>query len=93
MINERVEKECVTRISKIKGQVNGIEKMIKERKYCVDVVMQISAAEAALHKVSEIILRNHIETCVTNVFRADDEGERKRKIDELMEIYTKIRVK
>ena len=93
MINERVEKECVTRISKIKGQVRGIEKMIKEGRYCVDVVMQISAVESALHKVSEIILKNHLETCVIEAFRSPDKEERERKIDEFMEIYTKIRIK
>ncbi len=93
MINERVEKECIARLNKVEGQVKGIEKMIKERRYCVDVVMQIAAAEAALHKVSEIILRNHLETCVTEAFKSPDEEERKRKVDELMEIYTKIRVK
>ncbi|PIP12205.1 MAG: transcriptional regulator [bacterium (Candidatus Stahlbacteria) CG08_land_8_20_14_0_20_40_26] len=93
MINEKVEEECVTRLNRVEGQVKGIEKMIKERRYCVDVVMQIAAAEAALHKVSEIILRNHLETCVTAAFRSSDEEERKRKVDELMEIYTKIRVK
>ena len=93
MINEVVEKECVTRLNKIEGQIKGIEKMIKERRYCVDVVMQISAAEAALHKVAEIVLRNHLETCVVAAFKASDEGERSRKTDELMEIYTKIRVK
>jgi DNA-binding FrmR family transcriptional regulator len=93
MINERIERECIIRLSKIKGQVNGIENMIRERRYCVDVVMQIAAAEAALHKLSEIILRNHIETCVMEAFKSDDEEERKRKIDELMDVYTKIRVK
>ncbi|MEA3432229.1 MAG: metal-sensitive transcriptional regulator [candidate division WOR-3 bacterium] len=93
MINKKVEEECVTRLNKVEGQVKGIEKMIEERRYCVDVVIQIAAAEAALHKVSEIILRNHLETCVTEAFKSPDEEERKRKVDELMEIYTKIRVK
>ncbi|MDO9574912.1 MAG: metal-sensitive transcriptional regulator [bacterium] len=93
MINEKVEKECIARLNKVEGQMKGIEKMIKEKRYCVDVVMQIAAAEAALHKVSEIILRNHLETCVTAAFRSSDEEERKRKVDELMAIYTKIRVK
>ncbi len=93
MINESIGKECLARLNRIEGQIKGIEKMIKERRYCVDVVMQIGAAEAALHKVSEIILKNHLETCVTDAFRSSDEAERKRKVGELMEIYTKIRVK
>lgn len=93
MINEKIEKECTIRLGKIEGQVKGIIKMIKDRRYCVDVTIQIAAAEASLHKVSGIILRNHIETCVTNAFRSSNKEERKRKIDELMEIYTKIRVK
>jgi DNA-binding FrmR family transcriptional regulator len=68
-------------------------KMVEERRYCVDVLMQIAAAESALHKVSEIILRNHIETCVYSAFRSSDEDEMGRKIDELMRIYSRVRMK
>ena len=93
MIDEKVEKESVERLARIEGQIKGVEGMIKDRRYCVDVITQIAAAEAALHKVSGLILKNHLETCVTAAFRSADEKERKTKVDELMEVYGRLRVK
>jgi len=91
MINEEVEKMSITRLRKIEGQIKGIQNMIKERRYCIDVVMQIEAAESALHKVSEIILKNHLETCVLEAFRSRDKAIRQQKVDELMKVYKKLR--
>ncbi len=62
MIDNEIEKQTLRRLKRIKGQMGGIERMIADRRYCIDVVMQIAAAEAALHRVAEIVLRNHIET-------------------------------
>ena len=93
MINENIESETLQRLRKVEGQIKGIGKMIGERRYCVDVVLQIAAAEGALHRVAEIVLRNHIETCVATAFRSSNEEDRKQKVDELMEIYGKLRVK
>ncbi|OQX53809.1 MAG: hypothetical protein B5M53_06495 [Candidatus Cloacimonas sp. 4484_209] len=81
----------ITRLRKIEGQIKGIQNMIKERRYCIDVVMQIEAAESALHKVSEIILKNHLETCVLEAFRSRDKAIRQQKVDELMKVYKKLR--
>lgn len=91
VINDKIEKQTITRLKKIEGQVKGIQKMIEEHRYCIDVVMQIGAAESALHKVSEIILKNHLETCVLKAFRSKDIEERKQKINELIEVYRKLR--
>lgn len=93
MIDENVEKASLERLAKIEGQIKGIEKMIEDRRYCIDVITQIAAAEAALHKVSELILENHLETCVTQAFRSRDEKERKTKVDELMEVYGRLRIR
>lgn len=91
MINKEVETETITRLKKIEGQVKGIQKMIEERRYCIDVVLQIGAAESALHKVAEIVLRNHLETCVLKAFRSPDAEERQQKINELISVYSKLR--
>ena len=93
MVDEKVEKELLARLTKVEGQIKGIAKMIDKQRYCVDVILQIAAAEAALHKVSEIIMRNHLETCVLEAFRSYDEKQRKEKVDELMQVYTKLRIK
>ena len=91
MINKEVETETIARLKKIEGQVKGIQKMIEERRYCIDVVMQIGAAESALHKVAEIVLKNHLETCVRDSFPSQNDQEREKKISELMEVYKNLR--
>jgi len=91
MIDDKLETQVLKRLNKVQGQIEGVGKMVGDRRYCVDVVMQIAAAEAALHKVAEIILRNHIETCVLSAFRSRDRREVKTKVDELMRLYGNLR--
>jgi DNA-binding FrmR family transcriptional regulator len=91
MIDDKAEAQALERLRKVEGQLAGIMKMIKDRRYCMDVVMQIAAAEAALHKVAGILLRNHIETCVLSAFRSHDQAEVKAKVDELMKVYDNLR--
>jgi len=90
-ITDRLEKDAVERLRRVEGQIRGIMKMIQERRYCIDVVLQVAAAEAALHKVGELILRNHIETCVMEAFRSGRKKEVQEKVDELMAVYAKFR--
>jgi DNA-binding FrmR family transcriptional regulator len=73
--------------------VAGIQKMISERRYCMDIVNQISAVEAALHKVSALVLRNHMETCVLSAFRSTNKADVRLKIDELMRVYNNLRMR
>jgi DNA-binding FrmR family transcriptional regulator len=91
MIDEKIEQTTLARLRKVEGQIRGIHRMIEERRYCVDVVMQLTAAESALHGVAEIILRNHLQTCVLAAFRSDDESHCQEKVDELMRVYGKLR--
>ena len=73
----------------IEGQVRGIQKMIESERYCMDIVDQISAVRAALAKVSENILRRHIETCVVDDLRTGSEAEQRRVVDELVEAVSR----
>jgi DNA-binding FrmR family transcriptional regulator len=93
LIDDSTEEKALRRLSRIKGQVGGIEKMITSRRYCIDVVTQISAAEAALHKLAELILRNHIETCVLATFRTTDTREIRAKAGELVRLYGNLRAR
>jgi len=93
VIEQDTKKETLTRLKKVEGQVRGIQKMIEERRYCIDVVMQLAAAESALHSVAEIILKNHLETCVLSAFRSNDEEDRQEKVDELMRVYSNLRTR
>ena len=91
MIDDHIEEQARKRLKRIEGQVAGIGRMISQRRYCMDIVMQVAAAEAALHKLAGIILKNHIETCVLSAFRSRDKNEAKSKIDELMRVYGSLR--
>lgn len=93
MIDENLEKDALTRLKRIEGQVAGIQRMVGERRYCMDIVNQISAVEAALHKVSALVLRNHMETCVLSAFRSTNKADVKQKVDELMRVYNNLRMR
>ncbi len=86
MINEQVKKNALTRLKKIEGQIRGIAKMVENEKYCIDIVNQITAAEKALDGVAKIIMKRHVESCVTS---AIVKGEGQHKIDELIETVFK----
>jgi DNA-binding FrmR family transcriptional regulator len=80
---------CAKRLNRIEGQVRGIARMIDEDRYCIDIVTQISAARAALRRVEEEILRDHIGHCVEHALTSGDADEQRRKVAELMEIFTR----
>lgn len=83
---EQVQK----RIRRISGQVAGIERMIEEDRYCVDVLHQVAAVRAALDGVGKLILRSHIETCVSDALISGRPKDRAEKIDEIMEVFSKF---
>ena len=86
-----VNQQALRRLKNIKGQVNGIHRMVEEEKYCVDVLTQISAVRAALNSVGMLILRRHIETCVSSAIAAGGEDS-VQIIDELMDILSKEKI-
>ncbi|NOY08614.1 MAG: metal-sensitive transcriptional regulator [Spirochaetes bacterium] len=86
-----VNQQVSRRLKNIEGQVRGIQRMVDEEQYCVDILTQISAVRAALNSVGMLILRRHIDTCVTNAIKAGGEG-RVQIIDELMSMLSKARL-
>jgi len=74
----------VTRLKRIEGQVGGLLRMVDEDRYCVDVLTQINAVRAALHKVEEQILRDHVSHCVADAFATGDMIEQRHKVEELI---------
>ena len=72
------------RLRRIEGQVGGLLRMVDEDRYCVDVLTQINAVRAALHKVEEQILRDHVSHCVADAFATGDVIEQRNKVDELV---------
>jgi CsoR family transcriptional regulator, copper-sensing transcriptional repressor len=77
---------CLKRLSRIEGQVRGLARMVEEDRYCIDVVTQLSAVSAALRRVEEEILRDHVAHCVEHAIASGDKGEQRRKVAELMDV-------
>jgi DNA-binding FrmR family transcriptional regulator len=83
-----VNLEAVRRLKNIAGQVNGIRRMVEDEKYCIDILTQVSAVRAALNSVGLVILKRHIEHCVTDAIESG--GENKQQvIDELMAVFAR----
>ena len=74
------------RLRRIEGQVRGVARMIEEERYCIDVLTQIRAVRAALDKVEQETLSDHLQHCVAHAFHAGSERDRQVKIDELLEV-------
>lgn len=89
MMSPDTKEKIEARLKRVSGQVSGIQKMVEDDRYCIDVLMQISAARAALAKVSKMLLESHIQTCVTGAFESDDEDDRTAKIAELVRVFEK----
>lgn len=79
--------ETLRRLRTIEGHLRGIIRMVEEDAYCIDIIRQIQAVEAALNKVSVQILDEHLRTCVTTAIRSDDEQERERVMKEIAEVF------
>jgi len=71
------------------GHLEGVKRMIENDKYCIDIILQNEAVISALKKVNEMILENHLNTCVTQAIKNKSEKERKKKIKELLELFKK----
>ena len=78
-MNESTKASCIKRLSRIEGQVRGLSRMVEEDRYCIDVVTQVTAIQAALDKVGLELLSDHAAHCV-----AGAEGDRRERTDELM---------
>jgi len=89
MMNEANKAKILARLRRIAGQVEGIARMLEQDRYCVDVLLQIGSAQAALGQAGKLVLRSHVETCVTEALTVGKPAERKQKIDELMEVFAR----
>lgn len=74
------------RLGRIEGQVRGLSKMVEEDRYCIDIVTQISAVRAALRRVEEEVLRDHVAHCVEHAIASGNKTDQREKIAELMDV-------
>lgn len=86
MINTTTHKEQIARLKRIEGQVRGVQKMIDDERYCIDILNQLQAIEAAVKGVEANILRKHLQGCVSEAFRTGSEREQDAKLDEIIRL-------
>ncbi len=77
----------LNRLKSVEGHVRGVERMVEDGVYCIDVIRQIQAVQAALNKISSMILENHLNTCLITAVRGEDPAERERVLTEIAEVF------
>ena len=92
-MNDQVttHEEEIVRLKRIEGQVRGIQRMIKEKRYCIDILTQISSIIGALKSVEENILERHLNGCVRHSFSKGNREDRARKVDEIIDLATPLK--
>jgi len=86
-MREEQKREILARLKSIEGHVRGIQRMVEEDQYCIDIIKQTLAIQRALEKVNGLILENHLQTCVTTAIRGDDPAERERVVAEILDVF------
>ncbi len=84
--NEKEYKDLIHRLKRIEGQVRGVQEMVEQERYCVDILTQVSAIQSALNSFNKVLLSNHIKTCVVEDIREGNE----EAVDELCKTIQKL---
>jgi CsoR family transcriptional regulator, copper-sensing transcriptional repressor len=79
--------ETLKRLKIVAGHMGGVIRMMEEDAYCIDIIRQIQAVQAALNKVSAAILENHLNSCVTTAIRGENPAERERVMREITDVF------
>jgi DNA-binding FrmR family transcriptional regulator len=81
--------QLVRRLSRIEGQVRGLARMVDKDRYCIDIVTQVAAVRAALRRLEEEILRDHVAHCVEHAIASGSKADQRRKVEELMDVVSR----
>lgn len=84
-MHDTTRRKVTQRLKRVEGQVGGVLRMVEDNRYCIDLLTQISAMRAALHKVEEEILRDHLNHCVADAFASGDAVDQRHKVEELVQ--------
>lgn len=85
-MKQKSKQAVQTRLAKITGQINAVSRMVDDDRYCIDVIRQVRAAKAALSSLEQVMLREHVDTCVTHALTGDDVALRKERVEELVAV-------
>jgi len=84
-------KKTLDALKRVEGQVRGVQRMVEDRRYCVDILTQLSAISHAVGSVQNTILGRHLDTCVTKAFVGESKAEKKKKINEVIKLLKTFR--
>jgi len=84
-------KKHMDALKRIEGQIRGIQRMVEEKRYCVDILTQLSAAGSAIASVQNNILERHLDTCFSTALVGKSEKDRKKKVSEVIKILKNFR--
>jgi DNA-binding FrmR family transcriptional regulator len=90
VIDGETRGKVLRRLRRIEGQVQGIQRMVEEDKYCVDILLQLTAVQGAVEQVQRLLLGRHIESCVADAIRSGSTRDRQKKMDELLEVFSRF---
>jgi len=90
VIDDETKIKALGRLRRIEGQVQGIQRMVEEEKYCVDILLQLTAVQGAVEQVQRLLLGRHIESCVADAIRSGSTRDRQKKVDELLEVFSRF---
>jgi len=90
MMDDETKVKALGRLRRIEGQVQGIQRMVEEEKDCVDILLQLTAVEGAVEQVQRLLLGRHIESCVADAIRSGSTRDRQKKVDELLEVFSRF---
>jgi len=79
--------EALARLKIVEGHIRGIERMVEDGAYCIDIIRQIQAVQSALIKINAQVLDSHLKSCLTTAVRGNDPAERERVLGEVAEIF------
>jgi DNA-binding FrmR family transcriptional regulator len=79
--------DVIKRLKSVEGHVRGIERMVEQDEYCIDIIRQLQAVQAALNKVSSMVLEGHLNSCLITAVRGEDPNERERVLKEIGEVF------
>jgi DNA-binding FrmR family transcriptional regulator len=85
-MRDDTKKACLDRLRRIEGQVRGVHRMLEEDRYCIDVLTQLAAVRAALRRVEDEVLKDHVAHCVEHAIASGDAEDQRRKVSELLEV-------
>ena len=89
MLHGTQQADVLKRLKRIEGQVAGIRRMVESGEYCIDILQQVAAAQGALTQTSNLVIGNHLRTCMKNALESGDSGRADKVISELEDVFAR----